>query len=104
MTKIGVRISGEDYIENGVNINKQKKLIRMLDKYNISYYTVTAGLYETAKFKYINMKNGNYWNYSKVLNKITKKIVITQGGISSIEQGEKLLTEKKVTYLVWPKL
>ena len=95
MTKIGVRISGEGYIENGVNINKQKKLIRMLDKYNISYYTVTAGLYETAKFKYINMKNGNYWNYSKELKKITKKIVITQGGISSIEQGEKLLTEKK---------
>lgn len=95
ISKIGVRISGEDYISNGVNIKKQLKLIEMLDGYNISYYTVTAGLYETAKFKYINMKNGNYWNYSKELKNITKKIVITQGGISTINQGEKLLIEKK---------
>jgi 2,4-dienoyl-CoA reductase-like NADH-dependent reductase (Old Yellow Enzyme family) len=95
MKKIGFRISGDDYIPNGLNIKKQENLIKMLDDYNISYYTVTAGLYETAKYKYINMENGNYWNYSQQLKKITKKIVITQGGISSIKQGEKLLLEKK---------
>ena len=61
----------------------------------MAYYTVTAGLYETAKFKYINMKNGNYWNYSEQLKKLTKKTVITQGGISSISEGEKLLLKKK---------
>ncbi len=95
LSKVGVRISGDDYIESGLNIRKQKKLISLLDSYGISYYTVTAGLYETAKYKYINMKNGNYWNYSQQLKKITKNKVITQGGIGSIIQGENLLVEKK---------
>ena len=95
MKKIGVRISGDDYVKKGVNIKKLKNLVKFLDNQGISYYTVTAGLYETSKQKYINMKNGNYWSYSKELKKITKNIVITQGGISSIEQGNKLLEDKK---------
>ena len=95
VSKIGIRISGDDYIATGLNISKQKNLIKLLDRYGVAYYTVTAGLYETAKFKYINMKNGNYWNYSEQLKKLTKKTVITQGGISSISEGEKLLLKKK---------
>ena len=95
MSKVGVRISGDDYISNGLNIKKQKNLIKLLDDYGISYYTVTAGLYETSKYKYINMKNGNYWNYSEQLKKITNNKVITQGGIGSIDQGENLLVKNK---------
>ena len=95
ISKVGVRVSGDDYTSNGLNIFKQKSLIKLLDDYGISHYTVTAGLYETAKYKYINMKNGNYWNYSEQLKKITKNKVITQGGISSINQGEDLLSKSK---------
>lgn len=92
--KIGVRISGDDYVEKGLNIKKLKPLIKLLDNYKIAYYSVTAGLYETAKQKYINMKNGNYWEYSKYLKTITDTKVIVQGGISDIDTGEKLLKNK----------
>ena len=95
MSKIGVRISGDDYVPKGMNMKKNIKLVKMLDEFGIAYYTVTAGLYETAKQKYINMKNGNYWNYSKELKKISKTPVIVQGGITSIKDGESLLKQKK---------
>jgi 2,4-dienoyl-CoA reductase-like NADH-dependent reductase (Old Yellow Enzyme family) len=93
--KIGVRISGDDYVKNGLNIKKLKNLIKLIDSYNIAYYSVTAGLYETAKQKYINMKNGNYWDYSQEIKKMTSNIVIVQGGIPDVRTGNNLLEQKK---------
>jgi len=93
--KIGVRISGDDYVKKGLNVKKLKKLIKLIDSYDIAYYSVTAGLYETAKQKYINMKNGNYWNYSEQIKKMTNSIVIVQGGIPDIKTGNELLEKRK---------
>jgi len=93
--KLAARVTGEDFTEKGLNIKKIAKLINFLDKNNFCYYSVTAGIYETAKQKYTNMKRGTYWEYSQQLKKITQTPVIAQGNITSLEEGEKILSEGK---------
>ena len=56
----------------------------MFDSYKFAYYQVTAGIYETAKQKYIHMKRGAYWEYAKELKKITNTPVMAQGSITSL--------------------
>lgn len=92
--KIGFRLSANDYVKNGLNINELKKIVKLIDKYQPAYFVITAGLYETAKFKYIDMKKGKYWEYAKKIKQITKTAVIAQGGITNIEDGEKLIKKK----------
>ena len=47
----------------------------------------------TSKQKYISIKSGGYWKLAENLKKITKTPVVVQGGIKSIEDGEKLLSD-----------
>ena len=92
--KLGARVTGDDFTEKGLNIKKIENLIKYLDE-NSFCYSVTAGIYETAKQKYIQMKRGSYWEYSKKLKSITKTPVIAQGNITSVTEGEKILSDKK---------
>ena len=92
---IGARVTGDDFLDNGLNIKKIKNLINFLDSKKICYYSVTAGIYETAKQKYINMKKGSYWDYSRELKLITSTPVIAQGNIMTLNEGELILKEKK---------
>ena len=94
-SKLAAKITGNDFLPKGLNIEKIKFLIKMLDGYNFAYYQVTAGIYETAKQKYINMKKGSYWEYAKELKKITNTPVMAQGGITSLEEGENILKNKQ---------
>ena len=70
----------------------------MLDSYNFAYYQVTAGIYETAKQKYIHMKKRAYWEYAKELKKLTKTPVMAQGGITSLEEGENIIKNNQVIF------
>lgn len=92
--KIGFRLSANDYVEDGLNIDQIKKIIKLLDQYKPAYFVVTAGLYETAKFKYIDMKNGKYWDYAKEIKKITKTPIVTQGGVTDLFLANKLIRKK----------
>lgn len=91
--KIGFRISANDYLKNGFDLKIAKKLIYKLDVYKPAYYVITAGQYETAKQKYIDMKKGKYWKYAKTIKKVTNTPVIAQGGITNLYVGDRLLRE-----------
>ena len=93
--KLAARVTGNDFAEKGLNILKIQNLVEYLDDNNFAFYTVTAGIYETAKQKYINMKKGTYWDYSYQLKQITKTPVVAQGNITSIVEGEKILSDEK---------
>lgn len=92
--RLGFRISANDYLQGGFNIRTAKNLIKILDLYKPAYYVVTAGQYETANKKYIDMKKGNYWKYAKMLKKFTKTPIIAQGGITNLYSGDNLIKEK----------
>ena len=49
-------MTGNDFAEKGLNIKKIANIVKYLDANSFAFYTVTAGIYETAKQKYINMK------------------------------------------------
>jgi 2,4-dienoyl-CoA reductase-like NADH-dependent reductase (Old Yellow Enzyme family) len=98
LKKIAVRITGDDYLENGLNINKLKFLINYLNKKEISYYAVTAGIYETAPQKYTHMKKGCYWDYAKQLKEHTKIPIMAQGNITTISEGEEILKKKQADF------
>lgn len=89
--KIGFRLSANDYVKDGLNITEIKKIVRLLDKFNPAYFVITAGLYETAKFKYLDMKKGRYWQYAKDIKKITKTPIIAQGGITDLYTANNLI-------------
>jgi len=89
--RIGFRISANDYVERGINILEAKKIVKHLDKFNPAYFVVTAGLYETSNYKYIDMKNGKYWDYAKNLKKITNTPIITQGGVTDLYKASELI-------------
>lgn len=91
--RLCARISGDDFIKKGLNLDNLKNLIHWMDKKNFCYYTVTAGIYETSKQKYISIKSGGYWKLAENLKKITKTAVVAQGGIRSVADGEKLLND-----------
>lgn len=93
--KLAARVTGNDFTPKGLDIDKIKNLIEYLDANSFSYYTVTAGIYETAKQKYINMKKGSYWEYSKKLKQITNTPVVAQGNIMSIAEGEDIIKNSK---------
>ena len=88
--RLCARISGDDFIEKGLNLDNLKNLINWMDKKNFCYYTVTAGIYETSKQKFISIKSGGYGKLAENLKKITKTPVVVQGGIKSIDDGENL--------------
>ena len=94
-SKLAAKITGNDFLPKGLNFKKIGFLVDMLDSYKFAYYQVTAGIYETAKQKYIHMKKGAYWEYAKELKKLTKTPVMAQGGITSLEEGEKILLNKQ---------
>ena len=95
MNNLGARLTGDDFHKDGLNIDKIKNLVKYLDQNNFCYYSVTAGIYETAKQKYIHMKEGSYWKYSKQLKKITNTPVIAQGNITSLQEGDKIILNKQ---------
>lgn len=85
---IGVRISGEDYVEGGINYKENKKIIPLLEEAGIEYFSVTAGIYETSKFKHEAMKRGEFFDYSRKIKSITNKPVIGVGKILDLETAE----------------
>lgn len=91
---MGARISGEDYIEDGINEEANKKILPILEKRGLEYLSVTAGTYETSKFKHQSMQKGEFFNYSHKIKDMVKIPVIGVGKILDIDSTEKHLNNK----------
>ncbi len=91
---IGVRISGEDYLENGINFKINKEILPVLEKAGIEYFSITAGVYDTSKIKHERMKIGEFFEYSKKIKSIVTKPVICVGKIKDIETAEMHLKKR----------
>ena len=95
LDNLAARLTADDFHKDGLNLKRINNLVKYLDKNNFCYYSVTAGIYETAKQKYISMKEGTYWEYSGKLKTMTKTPVIAQGNITSLDDGEEILIKKQ---------
>ena len=90
---IGVRVSGEDYIEGGINKKVNSNILPRLEGYGICYFSVTAGIYETSRNKHEAMKKGEFFKYSKEIKSMVSKPVIGVGKILNIEAAEERLKD-----------
>ena len=88
---VGARVSGQDFVEGGLTIGKNKKLVKTLEKHEFAYWAVSAGIYETAAQKYVHMKNGSYYHYAKQLKGFAKSPVVAQGGVWSLGQAAEIV-------------
>lgn len=88
---IGARISGNDFLPNGMTIERNRPVVELFEAYQTAYWVVSAGIYETAPKKYMAMRDGEYWRYAEELRRFARSPVLAQGGIRSIRQGGTIL-------------
>ena len=88
---VGVRTSGEDYLKDGINKKVNEKLLPMLEKRGVKYFSITAGIYETSKLKHEAMKKGEFFDYARGIKNMVKNPVIGVGKILDLDSAEKHL-------------
>ncbi len=88
---IGVRVSGEDYLEGGINENVNRGLLPLLEQAGIAYFSVTAGIYDTSRLKHEAMQRGDFFKYSKAIKSIVKRPVIGTGKVLDLETAQEHL-------------
>ena len=88
---IGVRVSGDDYLEEGINQDVNHEILPVLQEAGVEYFSVTAGIYDTSHLKHQAMAQGKFFDYSREIKEIVEKPVIGVGKILNLEMAEKQL-------------
>ena len=88
---LGARISGNDYVEGGINEETNRIMLPLLEDAGVQYFSVTAGIYDSNKLKHDSMIRGEFFDYSKYVKDIVKSPVIGVGKVLSIDQAESYL-------------
>lgn len=88
---VGVRVSGEDYLNEGINEKTNKKILPLFENAGIDYFSVSAGTYETSKLKHEAMARGEFFSYSRGIKKIVDKPVIGVGKVLDLKTAERHL-------------
>ena len=65
---------------------------------SISSYDIDLSVFDLfiSKYKYLDMKNGKYWDYAKEIKKKTNTAIVAQGGITNLYIGENLIKNKYI--------
>ncbi|MBF0129122.1 MAG: NADH:flavin oxidoreductase [Alphaproteobacteria bacterium] len=93
LRRIGCRISGNDFLPDGMTIESNRPVVDLLEALGCAYWVVSAGIYDTAKQKPIHMARGDYWRYAGELRRFARAPVVAQGGIRSLETGARILRD-----------
>jgi 2,4-dienoyl-CoA reductase-like NADH-dependent reductase (Old Yellow Enzyme family) len=88
---IGVRVSAEDYLRDGINPEINRLYLPFLEEAGVDYFSITAGIYETSLKKHEAMRCGDFFRYSREIKSIVTKPVIGVGKILDLESAEKHL-------------
>ena len=88
---VGVRVSGEDYLTDGITQPRNAELLPILEQAGVEYFSVTAGIYETAPTKHERMAQGEFFSYAHGIKSIVSKPVVGVGKVLGIEQADQQL-------------
>lgn len=91
---IGVRISGEDYLPDGICCDVNRLYLPILEEAGAEYFSVTAGVYETSGLKHEAMAEGEFFDYSRGVKSMVSQPVIGVGKILDLEMAEERLARK----------
>jgi mycofactocin system FadH/OYE family oxidoreductase 2 len=93
---VGFRISADEFVEGGIDIDEAKEIVRKIDASgNVDYISVSAGNYTTASTIAGNMSYPVGWlaPYSSAIKSVTALPVIAVNRINDPVFAEKLLAE-----------
>lgn len=94
---IGFRISSDEYVTGGRNIEDTKTIVPYLEQAGISYIHVTAGVYRSSDYIIPPMYFPHAWNADAAaeVKKITKLPVISVGRYNDVRIAEAVLDSGK---------
>ncbi|MBF0117983.1 MAG: NADH:flavin oxidoreductase [Desulfobacterales bacterium] len=93
--RIGLRLSGEDFVPHGLNMEFYKWLIPKIEPFGLLYYHITAGIYDSAFTKKDFMAKGGFQDLAKQFKNLTKIPIITVGNIKTLRQAEDIIFSQK---------
>ncbi len=88
---VGARVSGEDFIRDGINENINRELLPMFQDAGIEYFSVTAGIYDTSRAKHEAMSKGLFFDYARGIKGIVKRPIIGVGKVLDLVTAENYL-------------
>ncbi len=88
---IGARVSGEDYLPDGICYDVNRLYLPILEEAGVQYFSVTAGVYETSALKHEAMAEGEFFDYARGIKSMVSQPVIGVGKILDLEAAEERL-------------
>ena len=85
---IGVRITGEDYLDGGLHTADVVPIAKALERGGVEYCSVTAGVYDAGPVKHQAMAAGKFFDYAKTIREAVSIPVIGVGRVGDIPTAE----------------
>jgi 2,4-dienoyl-CoA reductase-like NADH-dependent reductase (Old Yellow Enzyme family)/thioredoxin reductase len=94
---VGIRINGNDYIENGWELKDTVRLAPMLEKAGVVYLHISGGVYGSTELTIPSMytPQGCFVHLAEAVEKVVEIPVITVGRIKDPEHANQILKEGK---------
>ncbi|OQY52471.1 MAG: NADH:flavin oxidoreductase [Desulfobacteraceae bacterium 4572_89] len=94
---VGIRINGNDYIENGWELKDTVRLAPLLEKTGVVYLHISGGVYGSTELTIPSMytPHGCFVHLADAVKKVVDIPVITVGRIKDPKHAERVLEEGK---------
>ncbi|MDL2328772.1 NAD(P)/FAD-dependent oxidoreductase [Desulfosarcina sp. OttesenSCG-928-A07] len=95
---VGLRINGEDYIDNGWTLADALRLAPLLEKKGAAYLHVSAGIYGSTQLTIPSMyvPHGCFIHLAEAVKKVVSIPVVGVGRIKSPEMADQFIREGRV--------
>ncbi|MFC1829040.1 FAD-dependent oxidoreductase, partial [Thermodesulfobacteriota bacterium] len=92
---VGIRINGEDYIENGWSLEETLKLAPVLEQEGADYLHISAGVYGSTELTIPSMyvKHGCFIHLAEAVKAVVTLPVVTVGRIKTPELADDVIRE-----------
>lgn len=98
---IGVRISGEEFVPNGITLKESTIIVKRLEEAGVSYISATAGTFESFDKFADAMRDPEGWKEYlwEAIKKAVNIPVLAGGGLRHPELCARLIKENKADYI-----
>ncbi|MCK5541626.1 MAG: FAD-dependent oxidoreductase [Desulfobacterales bacterium] len=98
---LGIRINGDDYMENGWGLEDSKKLAPLIEKKGVAYLHVSAGVYGSKELTIPSMyrEQGCFVYLAKAIKKVVSIPVAAVGRIKDPKLAEKILQDGDADFI-----
>ncbi len=91
LRRVGLRLSAYDFVPNGLSMEFYRWLLPRLEPYELLYYHITAGVYDSAPEKRSVMASGGFQRFAAQFKNLTSRPIVTVGHIRSLAAAEACL-------------